>query len=541
MKKWLVCLAVAILAFGDTAWAREDQIGARGFSPEKAFQLGEVDNVNLFNGALTATIPIGQQYPVSEALSYGFTVVHSSLAWDLEEDVVDLGGANYLDVTRPFPSHLWNVGMGWSLSLGLLYPPQDPTPNPTLGPTADNPNDSDLWLYVSPDSAKHYLYDSLHDNDVDDGSNDTSYTRDNTYLRIIHDANASTRTVEFPDGQKHVFKQSPGLHWRPTRFEDTSGNHVDIAYTDGGSASTWQITDMHGRSHTFQFAQEEGLARHQLQSADLAAFGGGRALYSFSYQDESLTQCYRHTDPTIDPKPSMDVALLTQITQPDGSTWTMLDGGNPAYGTDCETPGGLPGALNHLVVPTAGAIDWTYGTWRVPADNQPRFVGVSGVVVKALTDVDGSPLGVWKYRNELFPPQPYCDPPQPGCPQFPTETRTVVAAPDDAFCTIHYFDADPIAGFANGWSMGLPFSRQNALEDLFLSKETYEAVGSTTVPPFEVPDEMSRSVSSWDTVPVGDNQGIGIRAEKGDRPWSMLALMFTRSTARFAGYRKRGK
>lgn len=35
---------------------------------------------------------------------------------------------------------------------------------------------------------------------------------------------------------------------------------------------------------------------------------------------------------------------------------------------------------------------------------------------------------------------------------------------------------------------------------------------------------MSRSVSSWDTVPVGDNQRIGIRAEKGDRVRATLSL-----------------
>lgn len=49
----------------------------RGFQAEKAFHVGDFDTVNLFNGNLVLTIPIGSSYPVGGGLSYGLTLVYS--------------------------------------------------------------------------------------------------------------------------------------------------------------------------------------------------------------------------------------------------------------------------------------------------------------------------------------------------------------------------------------------------------------------------------------------------------------------------------
>ncbi|MGD2115133.1 MAG: hypothetical protein PVG07_08770, partial [Acidobacteriota bacterium] len=37
---------------------------AQGFEPRNTFELGDLEHVNLFNGNLTLTIPIGPAFPV---------------------------------------------------------------------------------------------------------------------------------------------------------------------------------------------------------------------------------------------------------------------------------------------------------------------------------------------------------------------------------------------------------------------------------------------------------------------------------------------
>jgi hypothetical protein len=51
---------------------------ASGFPVEQSFHVGDVDSVNLFNGALTLTLPIGGSYPVNGGFSYGLKLTYNS-------------------------------------------------------------------------------------------------------------------------------------------------------------------------------------------------------------------------------------------------------------------------------------------------------------------------------------------------------------------------------------------------------------------------------------------------------------------------------
>ena len=57
-----------------------------GVAVDKAFQVGEIDNVNLFNGSLTLTVPLGQRYPVGGSLSYGLTLLYNANPWNFQDD-----------------------------------------------------------------------------------------------------------------------------------------------------------------------------------------------------------------------------------------------------------------------------------------------------------------------------------------------------------------------------------------------------------------------------------------------------------------------
>jgi hypothetical protein len=74
---WLLLLVVpTVLA------AVEVPTIEKGFKPERAFQVGEIDNIRLLNGGLEIAIPLGIRYPVGGAgLSYGFTLHYSSQLW----------------------------------------------------------------------------------------------------------------------------------------------------------------------------------------------------------------------------------------------------------------------------------------------------------------------------------------------------------------------------------------------------------------------------------------------------------------------------
>ena len=58
------------LALAAPAAAEVHPNTAPGFPGEQSFHVGEIDNVNLFNGALTLAIPLGPTYPVNGGYSF---------------------------------------------------------------------------------------------------------------------------------------------------------------------------------------------------------------------------------------------------------------------------------------------------------------------------------------------------------------------------------------------------------------------------------------------------------------------------------------
>ena len=131
-------LLLLLLATGGARAALADDYPSQalGIQPQKAYQFGNVDHVNLFNGNLVLTIPIGQRYPVGASFSYGLNLVYNSNTWDFVDT-----SSGPTDASTAFPKRNSNAGMGWLLTLGLLQEPTDPA-NQTLA-----------WLYVGPDGA----------------------------------------------------------------------------------------------------------------------------------------------------------------------------------------------------------------------------------------------------------------------------------------------------------------------------------------------------------------------------------------------------
>src|SRR5258708_3594028 len=106
---------------------------------------GDVDNINLFNGALTVALPIGSRFPVNGNFSYQLTLVANSNPWDFSTR--DDGVTVWNDSA---PSHCSNAGLGWRVSFGALGLATNPSP-PTCAPTdVDTPAGT---IYEAPDGS----------------------------------------------------------------------------------------------------------------------------------------------------------------------------------------------------------------------------------------------------------------------------------------------------------------------------------------------------------------------------------------------------
>ncbi|HSG41504.1 MAG TPA: hypothetical protein VLE27_17815, partial [Thermoanaerobaculia bacterium] len=307
------------LALAAPAAAEVHPNTAPGFPGEQSFHVGEIDNVNLFNGALTLTIPLGPTYPVNGGLSYGLKLVYNANAWSYSTFIIVHDDGT--EVTNPFsvPSVCSNAGLGWRVSLGEFDPPcQQPDGNGQISP----------HLYQDENGTDHLFYPTLHQGDPEDapqaGVTQVLYTRDGSYLRlkVLTDGR---RNLEFPDGTVRTFDTEGRL----AEIRDPFGNAVTVEYlkADGHPAPSrettaqWVLTDSHNRKQRvyFRFSLPDvpSLYWPLLDRVELTAVGGGKANYQFSYETRTIGRACLSNDSMLR---TVKAILLTGVSLPDGSS-----------------------------------------------------------------------------------------------------------------------------------------------------------------------------------------------------------------------------
>lgn len=380
--------AAALLALAFTpllrAQGNEFPSVERGFKPERAFQLGDVDNIRLFNGGLELSIPIGPRYPVGGELSYGLTLSYSSQVWDYQS--APPPPFQNGDVTRASPVRGANAGLGWRLSLGEF------SETSFSGPaTCSN-------CYISPDGGRHLFYETLHPGQPDDGP--TKYTRDGTYLRLR--TLSSGWEIDFPHGETHRFDSSGRL----TQIRDRHNNQVNVSY----SASSWTISDSYGRSHVVHLTTVAHYSR-AVSSVVLEAFADTAATYGFSYAQPEVPRSCLDNDPST--SKTLTLPLLTRVDLPDGSSYSMPQSSydltpspGPCTALDYVVP--FEGLLQNATLPTGGRVEWTYGAYNFPvplegedAQAPQWLVKTTGVKARTLRLADGTIEGTWTYLQVL--------------------------------------------------------------------------------------------------------------------------------------------
>ena len=168
----------ALLFLGYRAHAQNHPNLEKGFAADKMYQFGDVDHVNLFNGNVALTIPVGGSLPVSDHLSLSLTLIYNSKLWQAKETRKIINDELYV-FAKYSPERTSNSGFGWTLSLGRLIDPSE----------VDVNKEATGFLYQAPDGSESAFYPALHQSSNDPPAPptpDVAYSRDNTYLRLMH-------------------------------------------------------------------------------------------------------------------------------------------------------------------------------------------------------------------------------------------------------------------------------------------------------------------------------------------------------------------
>ena len=492
-----VALAVLLAALPAAADPHPNNQG--GVDVNEVMQIGTIDNVNLFNGALTVSIPLGLSYPNGAQMTYGLKLVANSNPWDFWTET---------DTTTHFesePSHCSNAGLGWRVSLGAVAYGDEMaglTPSSIVCATAGDAQP--LAIYEGPDGAQHIFVATLHDGDPDDVFNgvqdnlvadveNVQYTRDGSYLRLTrynaHAANETT-TIEFPTGEIHTFNRAGQV----TQIKDRFNNQVNVSYlttaasgcpgATGAETSCWKIADTQGRTQWVYFRSDlpwyngTGIYQPLVSRVVLAAFNASQATYTFNY---AVSPTIGRSCPMSDPKVGdVQVPLLTGITLPDGSQYQPTATGYVLQAAGAGACTSNSGSLLHLTLPTAGTLDWTYQIYNFPsasASPNTRPFHSANPGVKTRTMFDGTTAAVWTYT-------PSFNSPDGTTPYTMNEVVDPLGSRFDRYFSLSL--ANGLAPGPNAYDYGTQYNPTQTESgnnpptstDLFLSEQVFDAAGN---------------------------------------------------------------
>ncbi len=264
--------------------AQEHPTQEKGFAPEKMYQIGDVDHVNVFNGDLIVTLPLGQSFPVDADFGYHFTLTYNSKVW---ETMATDRGEESVPAKMAFPTRYANAGLGWKFSIGGAF--GLPCAKAEMECYADYMARV-LGTYESGDGAQHDFFGTLHIDDPDPTGQVYGYTRDGTYLRAKSIA-SGVFEVEFPDGTVQKFEAQPLFNnaMRLSEIRDRYDNKVTFLYS-GQTAYTYTIVshDKHGRTQTVHFKENPSAFepyRSLVDYVDFESVNHKTLRYQFNYTD----------------------------------------------------------------------------------------------------------------------------------------------------------------------------------------------------------------------------------------------------------------
>lgn len=223
----LTAVSVLLLVAAPRSHAGVEAVLAKGFKPNIAYQVNELDAVNTFNGNLMVQVPLGPTYKTNGTLSYSFGLRHQGEIWNY---------ISYHGITTPSPepTHIAVVqGGGWEAynvtvigwdggpsGGGSDFVGAEAVPIGLAGAGWTLATDSFMQIikngserdeaYIDPTGATHTFGANMHAKTFCGGTpcnNTVAYTHDGSYIRMrFVDGNPLLREVDLPDGTIRRFR-----------------------------------------------------------------------------------------------------------------------------------------------------------------------------------------------------------------------------------------------------------------------------------------------------------------------------------------------
>lgn len=455
VKPSLMALAfVASSAFADV----NDAFLERGYKPDGTYDFSSLDTINLFNGNLSLSLPLGEAFPQGGGSTFGLQLAYTSNIWDFDYECSTTGpewhpigrppfffGAEEC-VTQAYPERNVNAGLGWSLDLGSLIPPKHPTP--------DRKHPS--YYYRAPDGGRTAFFPELRPGVQVSGGNGlwTYFSRDAQFLKLestleLHARTptaSDTITVHFPNGSRKKFGWLKWLRadstdggdydWRVMEIADAFGNATTVRYCSPAVAlpgnspceeSQWHIVDARSRAYTVNFHPVDinpanvNIPPSAVRSVVVpAASGSGIATYDFSYTHLPLKPGCPHNLDDGQGNQASDAWALKEVLLPPNANgeresyqFKYITGGTNDPEVDarphCST---TKGRLREVTLPTLGTYQYSYANYTLPRDRT--------------CDNPNPPPGYQDYWS-------YDMPGQGGPPRSDRDLNPSVAGPGTAF------------------------------------------------------------------------------------------------------------
>ncbi len=385
---------------------------ARGVDAESVFQIGDIENINLYNGNISLSIPLGPAYPLNGGQKYQLSMHYNANPWDPVQarcQLEDGGPSVNHDVIAWLPQFSANAGLGWELSLGRVLKGEFEDislPDATTNNYPENNGRGKAdWVYVAPDGARHRFQNTfpigLTEEENFSVTGEMWYSQPDGRMRLEVVSFGLQVNIHFTDGSIHEFTNIGSPDWpdyRPSKIyygHSSFNNYIEINY-DKGTNRVWTITDSMGRTHRVNFHAETAggeRAFHRLKKVRLSGVGGSTIEYGFAYRENQTVDMHKgvvlHSDMSYNCLQNQPLAaarhggqlptdwthqvdLLSRIVQPDGQFYQFY---YYQYDTNPDDPNGGPPVAPELIG-KAGAISQV----RLPTGlrYQYRYTGLSG-------------------------------------------------------------------------------------------------------------------------------------------------------------------